>query len=75
MSDLFFEKTYSPLSSAEIIAREQNNMTADRFEHCVGVSQTAVRLAELNHYDQEKRLWPALFTIMPSRFLFLNTVK
>ena len=54
MSDLFFAKTYSPLSSAEIIAREQNNMTADRFEHCVGVSHTAVRLAELNHYDQDK---------------------
>lgn len=29
-------------------------MTADRFEHCIGVSKTARKLAELNHYDVDK---------------------
>ena len=54
MNDLFFKKTYSTLSSAEIVAKEKSNMTEDRFEHCIGVSKTAQRLAELNHYDEDK---------------------
>lgn len=54
MNDLFFKKTYSTLSSAEILAKEKSNMTEDRFEHCIGVSKTAQRLAELNHYDEDK---------------------
>ena len=54
MNDLFFKKTYSTLSSAEIVAKEKSNMTEDRFEHCIGVSITAQRLAELNHYDEDK---------------------
>jgi len=54
MTDLVFKKTYSSLSSSEIIAKEKSNMTADRFEHCIGVSQTARKLAQLNHYDEDK---------------------
>ena len=54
MNDLFFKKTYSTLSSAEIVAKEKSNMTEDRFEHCIGVSKTAQKLAELNHYDEDK---------------------
>ena len=54
MNDLFFKKTYSVLSSAEIVSKEKSNMTEDRFEHCIGVSKTAQRLAELNHYDEDK---------------------
>ena len=54
MNDLFFKKTYSNLSSAEIVAKEKSNMTEDRFEHCIGVSKTAQKLAELNHYDEDK---------------------
>lgn len=54
MTDLVFKKTYSSLSSSEIIAKEKSNMTADRFEHCIGVSKTARKLAELNHYDVDK---------------------
>ncbi|MBC6342877.1 HD domain-containing protein [Lactobacillus kimbladii] len=54
MNDLFFKKTYSTLSSAEIVAKEKSNMTEDRFEHCIGVSRTAKRLAELNQYDADK---------------------
>ena len=54
MNDLFFKKTYSTLSSAEIVAKEKSNMTEDRFEHCIGVSKTAQRLAELNQYDEDK---------------------
>ena len=54
MNDLFFKKTYSTLSSAEIVAKEKSNMTEDRFEHCIGVSRTAKRLAELNQYDEDK---------------------
>ena len=54
MNDLFFKKTYSTLSSAEIVAKEKSNMTEDRFEHCIGVSKTAKKLAELNQYDEDK---------------------
>ena len=54
MNDLFFKKTYSTLSSAEIVAKEKSNMTEDRFEHCIGVSKTAQKLAELNQYDEDK---------------------
>ena len=54
MNNLFFKKTYSVLSSAEIVAKEKSNMTEDRFEHCIGVSRTAKRLAELNQYDADK---------------------
>lgn len=54
MTDLFFKKTYSPLTSKELIAKEKSNMTADRFTHCLGVSKTARKLAQLNHYDEDK---------------------
>ena len=54
MNNLFFKKTYSVLSSAEIVAKEKSNMTEDRFEHCIGVSKTAQKLAELNQYDEDK---------------------
>ena len=54
MNDLFFKKTYSVLSSAEIVSKEKSNMTEDRFEHCIGVSKTAKKLAELNQYDEDK---------------------
>ena len=54
MNNLFFKKTYSVLSSAEIVAKEKSNMTEDRFEHCIGVSKTAKKLAELNQYDEDK---------------------
>ena len=54
MNDLFFKKTYSTLSSAEIVAKEKSNMTEDRFKHCIGVSKTAKKLAELNQYDEDK---------------------
>ena len=54
MNDLFFKKTYSVLSSDEIVAKEKSNMTEDRFEHCIGVSKTAQKLAELNQYDEDK---------------------
>lgn len=54
MNNLFFKKTYSVLSSAEIVAKEKSNMTEDRFEHCIGVSKTAKKLAELNQYDKDK---------------------
>lgn len=54
MTDLYFKETYSPLSSAEIIAREKANMDAKRFAHCVRVSQTAKKLARLNDYSENK---------------------
>lgn len=54
MSDLFFKNTYSPLSSNEIITKEKNNMDQSRFNHCVRVSETARKLAKLNHYDENK---------------------
>lgn len=54
MTELFFENTYSPLSSQEIIAKEKANMDQKRFEHCIRVSQTAKKLAKINNYDEEK---------------------
>ncbi|MDF7639166.1 bis(5'-nucleosyl)-tetraphosphatase (symmetrical) YqeK [Lactobacillus sp. ESL0791] len=54
MTELVFKKTYSPLSSSEIIAKEKSNMDEQRFAHCVRVSSTAQKLAELNGYDQDK---------------------
>ena len=54
MNNLFFKKTYSVLSSAEIVSKEKSNMTEDRFEHCIGVSKTAKKLAKLNQYDEDK---------------------
>lgn len=54
MTDLFFKKTYSPLSSDEIIAKEKSNMDNKRFQHCVRVSETSRKLAKLNDYDEDK---------------------
>lgn len=54
MTKLTFKKTYSPLSSAEIIAKEKANMDEKRFEHCVRVSETSRELAKLNGYDEDK---------------------
>ena len=54
MTKLTFKKTYSPLSSDEIIAKEKANMDKKRFKHCVRVSETARKLAKLNHYDEDK---------------------
>lgn len=54
MSDLFFNNTYSPLTSSELIEQEKSMMDQKRFDHCVRVSQTARKLAQLNHYDEDK---------------------
>ncbi|BDR60735.1 bis(5'-nucleosyl)-tetraphosphatase (symmetrical) YqeK [Lactobacillus xylocopicola] len=54
MTDLFFKNTYSPLTSSELIAQERGNMAEDRFGHCVRVSQTSRKLAQLNDYDEDK---------------------
>ncbi|MEE8822174.1 MAG: bis(5'-nucleosyl)-tetraphosphatase (symmetrical) YqeK [Lactobacillus amylovorus] len=54
MTKLTFKKTYSPLSSDEIIAKEKANMDKKRFKHCVRVSETARKLAKLNGYDEDK---------------------
>lgn len=54
MDELVFKKTYSTLSSSEIIAKTKANMDDARFQHCVRVSQTARKLAKLNGYDEDK---------------------
>lgn len=54
MTKLFFKETYSPLTSDEIITKEKANMDKKRFEHCIGVSKTARKLAKLNGYDEDK---------------------
>lgn len=54
MSELFFKKTYSILSSSELIKQEKSMMDEYRFNHCIGVSQTARKLAQLNDYDEDK---------------------
>lgn len=54
LTKLVFANTYSPLSSEELIAKEKANMDENRFNHCVRVSETARKLAELNDYDPEK---------------------
>lgn len=54
MEKISFKKTYSPLSSEEIIAKQKSMMDQKRFEHCIGVSQTSRKLAHLNDYDEDK---------------------
>jgi predicted HD superfamily hydrolase involved in NAD metabolism len=54
VTDFSLKKTYSPLSSDELINKERNRMDEARFEHCIGVSRTAAKLAELNGYDVDK---------------------
>lgn len=54
MTKIHFDKTFSPLTSEEIVAKEKNNMDAKRFKHCIGVSETSRKLALLNNYDPEK---------------------
>lgn len=54
MSELFFKKTYSTLSSSELIEQEKRMMDEHRFNHCIGVSQIARKLAQLNGYDEDK---------------------
>lgn len=54
MTKLIFKNTYSPLSSEEIVAKEKANMDDKRFQHCVRVSETSRKLAQLNDYDEEK---------------------
>lgn len=54
MTKLFFNETYSPLSSDEIVAKEKANMDEKRFAHCVRVSETSRKLAKLNNYDEDK---------------------
>lgn len=54
MTEFKLARTFSPLSSSELIAKEKARMSLDRFSHCIGVSQTAQKLARLNHYDEDK---------------------
>lgn len=54
MAEFSLSKTFSPLTSAELIAQEKSMMDERRFQHCIGVSQTAAKLAKLNHYDIAK---------------------
>ena len=54
MSKLNFKNTFSPLSSEELVAREKAKMDDKRFQHCIGVSETSRKLAELNNYDPDK---------------------
>lgn len=54
LTELFFEKTYSPYSSEEIIEKEKHNMDDYRFQHCIRVSKTSKKLAKLYHYDEDK---------------------
>lgn len=54
MTELVFKKTFSELTSDQIIAQEKSVMNEKRFKHCIGVSQTARKLAKLNGYDEDK---------------------
>ena len=44
VTEINFAKTYSPLTSAEIVAQEKSNMDEKRFKHCIGVSETSRKL-------------------------------
>lgn len=54
MTEINFVKTYSPLTSDEIVTKEKSNMDEKRFKHCIGVSETSRKLARLNNYDEDK---------------------
>lgn len=54
MEKISFKKTYSPLTSEEIVTKQKSMMDQKRFEHCIGVSETSRKLARLNNYDEDK---------------------
>ena len=69
-----FVKTYSPLTSDEIVAKEKSNMDEKRFKHCIGVSETSRKLAELNNYDPDKAALAGFIhdyakQVSPARFI------
>ena len=74
MTEINFVKTYSPLTSDEIVAKEKSNMDEKRFKHCIGVSETSRKLAELNNYDPDKAALAGFIhdyakQISPARFI------
>ena len=74
MTEINFTKTYSPLTSAEIVAKEKSNMDEKRFKHCIGVSKTSRKLAELNNYDPDKAVLAGFIhdyakQVSPERFI------
>ena len=54
MEKISFKKTYSPLTSEEIVTKQKSMMDQKRFEHCIGVSESSRKLARLNNYDEDK---------------------
>ena len=74
MTEINFVKTYSPLTSDEIVAKEKSNMDEKRFKHCIGVSETSHKLAELNNYDPDKAALAGFINdyakqVSPARFI------
>lgn len=74
MTEINFVKTYSPLTSDEIVAKEKSNMDEKRFKHCIGVSETSRKLAELNNYDPDKAALAGFIhdyakQVSPARFI------
>lgn len=74
VTEINFVKTYSPLTSDEIVAKEKSNMDEKRFKHCIGVSETSRKLAELNNYDPVKAALAGFIhdyakQVSPARFI------
>lgn len=54
MAEIKYQKHYYPGSRNELIQKLKDSLHNEhRFQHCLGVEQTAIKLAKLNHADIE----------------------
>ena len=51
MSDFTYQENIVPYSRAELAQKVAANLSESRFQHCLRVEETAIKLAELNHAD------------------------
>lgn len=55
MTEIEYQKHYYQGSRDDLVQRVKKSINKQsRFEHCLRVEQTAIKLAEKNHYDIEK---------------------
>ncbi|MEJ1321104.1 bis(5'-nucleosyl)-tetraphosphatase (symmetrical) YqeK [Latilactobacillus sakei] len=54
MSDFTYQENIVPYSRAELAQKVAANLSESRFQHCLRVEETAIKLAELNHADVER---------------------
>ncbi|MCT7869327.1 MAG: HD domain-containing protein, partial [Lactobacillus iners] len=50
MNNFKFEKTFSILTTEQLVEKVKSNMDERRFQHCIRVSEECKKLAKLNGY-------------------------